>query len=405
MPKQSQLPVDRLIAAVEQAYDCVAISDTRGVLEYVNPAFESMSGYSADEVLGSTFKRLQSGIHDEAFYDDLRATLASGECWHGHFINRKKDGSLYEEEATISPVRDGNGVVTGYVAVKRDVTKERALSREVDEARVRATAFEAEREVLEQTVTGTVRMLTEVLAMMRAASFGRSTRIAAYVDAVCAELDIEDWHLRMAAMLSQVGVVAIPAELHEKAILGLDLSEGERALYDSHPLLAMRLLSGVPRLERVATIVGSLCPDGSPDSEAAHPTGAHEGIPIREAATILRAAIVFDDAMRSWAGRDQAIAILRSLEPPLPADLVNAFTQVPIAEDRVSEQAIRLQELAPGMHLKSDVLSEKGMLLVRGDQQVTLTMLGHLRKIAAAHGVREPIHVLATDYAPGAALI
>lgn len=399
MPKESQLPFDRLVAAVEQAYDCVAISDTRGVLEYVNPAFERMSGYSAHEVLGSTFKRFQSGLHDESFYEDLKAALASGESWHGHFINRKKDGSLYEEEATISPVRDGHGVVTGYVAVKRDVTKERALAREVDQARVRETAFEAEREVLEQTVTGTVRMLTEVLAMMRAASFGRATRIASYVDAVCAEMDLDDWHLRMAAMLSQVGVVAIPAELHQKATLGLALTEGERSLYDSHPLVAMRLLSGIPRLERVARIVGSLGSGALPHLEAPDPEGSHDGLPIEEAATILRAAMMFDDAIRARVGRDQAVATLRALEPTIPGDLVKAFAQVPIVEDRLSERAISLQELAPGMHLESDVLSEKGLLLVRGDQQVTLTMLSHLRRIAAAHGVREPLRVLAPDNA------
>ena len=117
----------RLVAAIEQVAETVMITDLDGVIEYVNPAFTSVTGYSREEALGKTPRILQSGKHDQEFYRNLWTTLKNGETWHGHLINRRKDGTLYEEDASISPVRDENGTFVRYVAVKRDVTQEIAL--------------------------------------------------------------------------------------------------------------------------------------------------------------------------------------------------------------------------------------------------------------------------------------
>lgn len=114
----------QLSAAIEEAGETIVITDTAGTIVYVNPAFERITGYSQAEALGQNPRMLKSGRHDEVFYRQLWATLQSGEAWHGHLINRKKDGSLYTEEATISPVYGQGGVIVNYVAVKRDVTRE-----------------------------------------------------------------------------------------------------------------------------------------------------------------------------------------------------------------------------------------------------------------------------------------
>ena len=115
----------RLSTAIEQSTDAVVITDTNGAIEYVNPAFEQVSGYASAEVLGRNPRILKSGVQGPAFYAAMWATLASGQSFVGDLVNRRKDGSLFQEEAVISPIRDEAGTITSYVAVKRDVTRER----------------------------------------------------------------------------------------------------------------------------------------------------------------------------------------------------------------------------------------------------------------------------------------
>ncbi len=117
----------RLATAVEQSAEVTVITDPEGRIEYVNPAFERTTGYRREEVLGRTPSILKSGRQDPAVYADLWATVRSGRTWSGHFVNRRKDGTLYEEDATISPVVDGAGRIVNFVAEKRDVTQERLL--------------------------------------------------------------------------------------------------------------------------------------------------------------------------------------------------------------------------------------------------------------------------------------
>jgi PAS domain S-box-containing protein len=121
----------RLAAAVEQAAEAIMITDVEGTIEYVNPAFERISGYTAGEVLGANPRILKSGKHDPAFYGQMWETLRRGEVWLGRFVNRCKDGSLIEEDSTISPVRDPSGRIAHFVAVKRDVTKEVVLEQQL----------------------------------------------------------------------------------------------------------------------------------------------------------------------------------------------------------------------------------------------------------------------------------
>ena len=114
----------RLATAVEQAAETIVITDTAGNILYANPAFEQTTGYTRAEAFGRNPRLLKSGKHDAGFYRQMWEVLGRGEIWNGHFINKHKDGRIYEEEATISPVRDCAGKVVNYVAVKRDVTRE-----------------------------------------------------------------------------------------------------------------------------------------------------------------------------------------------------------------------------------------------------------------------------------------
>jgi len=118
---------DRLATAVEQASEAVVIADLDARITYVNPAFELVTGYSRNEVIGQNPRIINSGVQPRQFYEAMWAALTSGLPWVSDFVNRRKDGSLFIEEAVISPIRDASGAVTSYVAVKRDVTRERAL--------------------------------------------------------------------------------------------------------------------------------------------------------------------------------------------------------------------------------------------------------------------------------------
>lgn len=95
-----------LIAAVEQAADGIVITDASGQIQYVNPAFTAMTGYTREEVVGKNPRVLKSGRHSAAFYEELWRTLLSGRVWHGEITNRRKDGTFYDEEMRIAPVSD-----------------------------------------------------------------------------------------------------------------------------------------------------------------------------------------------------------------------------------------------------------------------------------------------------------
>jgi len=132
--KKSEDTLLRLATAVEQSAEVIVITDVAGAIEYVNPAFERITGYRRSEVLGKNPRILKSGRQDHSFYEELWKTLTSGNVWTGVFVNQRKDGTFYEEEAVISPVRDAGGEVINYVAVKRDVTNERRVEEQLRQA-------------------------------------------------------------------------------------------------------------------------------------------------------------------------------------------------------------------------------------------------------------------------------
>jgi two-component system, cell cycle sensor histidine kinase and response regulator CckA len=124
----------RLFSAVEQAHEAILITDAAGTIQYVNPAFERCTGYTRNDVLGQNPRMLKSGVQPAEFYTEMWATLMRGEVWSGRIVNRRKDGSKYQEEMVISPVRDLNGTVVNYAAVKRDITLESQMEEQLRQA-------------------------------------------------------------------------------------------------------------------------------------------------------------------------------------------------------------------------------------------------------------------------------
>ena len=110
-------------AALEAAANGIVITDCEGHILWANPAFAKLTGYELSEVIGKNSRVLKSGQHDKAFYRNLWQTVLSGQVWHGEMVNKRKDGSLYTEEMTITPVRNAAGEITHFIAIKRDITE------------------------------------------------------------------------------------------------------------------------------------------------------------------------------------------------------------------------------------------------------------------------------------------
>ncbi len=123
--------IARLAEVVEQASVTVAITDLEGNLVYANPFFEKSSGYGVDEVLGGNPRILKSGIQDKDTYKDLWETIKKGETWHNTLVNKRKDGSLYYEDANIFPVKTSEGEIINFATVKRDITAQVEAEEEI----------------------------------------------------------------------------------------------------------------------------------------------------------------------------------------------------------------------------------------------------------------------------------
>lgn len=125
--KRIQTELEKLSLAIEQSSVSVVITDTKGEIEYVNPKFSEITGYSFAEVYGKNPRILKAGGKTKVEYEELWNTIAGGRIWKGEFLNKRKDGNLFWEAATISPLKSATGEITNYLAIKEDITGKKAL--------------------------------------------------------------------------------------------------------------------------------------------------------------------------------------------------------------------------------------------------------------------------------------
>ena len=133
--RRTEAERERLLLAIEQAQEIVVITDASGTIQYVNPAFERITGFSGSEAIGENPRILKSGRHGRAFYKDLWDTILSGKPWSERLTNKRKNGTLYTCECSVSPVKDETGNVVNFVWISRDITNELELERKVSQAR------------------------------------------------------------------------------------------------------------------------------------------------------------------------------------------------------------------------------------------------------------------------------
>ena len=236
----------------------------------------------------------------------------------------------------------------------------------------------AERELLEQTLRGAIQLLTEILSLVNPAAFSRANRIRAYVAHMAAGLQLPDaWQYELAAMLSQIGCIAVPPDLLEKAAIGEALSSEEEEIVAAHPLVAQRLLENVPRLELVAKIVGGQARGGGIGSE------------------VLRAANDFDRLIRGGSARADALEEMRCQQTPYDPSLLAALENAPVDNTGYDARVVTVSQLDTLMIIDQEVRAKNGVLLLTKGQAVTYTVLARLKSFARTLGVMEPFAVLA----------
>jgi len=136
--KAAEKTMQKLFEAVEQSPSCVVITDKEGSIEYVNPVFETITGYSKEDVLSEKPSILNSGTHNNSFFENLWSTILKGEVWQGEILNKRKDGQLYWDQSRIAPILNENHEITHFVAVKEDITEKRKMIKDLEDAKEKA---------------------------------------------------------------------------------------------------------------------------------------------------------------------------------------------------------------------------------------------------------------------------
>lgn len=248
----------------------------------------------------------------------------------------------------------------------------------------------AERELLENTLSGAVRALVDILALAQPESFGRAQTVKTRAGLLARRIGIkETWSIELAALLSRIGSVVLPASLFHKERAGEPLSEFEQGLFARIPTLGASVLEHIPRLETIATMV-KLQETASAESSDG---SAGEGDLVSQGAQIIR---LFNDlADLEYRGLDlgRAFFLMRCRHGRHDADLLAAAEEMLVSGKALKTYSITLADVRPGMRFMADVLSDTGCLLVASGSIASETLLARLLSHAPIHGIREPIIV------------
>jgi response regulator RpfG family c-di-GMP phosphodiesterase len=250
----------------------------------------------------------------------------------------------------------------------------------------------AERELLEQTLKGSIKVLTQILSLLNPEALGRSSRISRYAREIGLVMKIpEIWQLETAAMLSQIGFILLPEEALKKIYHGQQLTPEETQLLDMHPFIASDLVNNIPRLEAIAKTI-------SYQEKHFDGTGLpvdavrREEIPL--GARILKVALDFDTLQTAGDSKSKAIAQLEQRKGWYDPEVVTALEAVVWIEGKFQVRVISLRELNDNMILDDDVWTTSGILLIAKGQEVNFLIRKRLHNFAETVGIKEPLQVL-----------
>jgi len=245
----------------------------------------------------------------------------------------------------------------------------------------------AEKELLENTLMGSIKVLADVLSLANPAAFGRAMRIRRYVQHLVREAKLDaPWKYEMAAMLSQLGCVTLPPEVIEAAYQGEELGPEQQHAFDAHPAVARNLLSNIPRLDGIAWIIGN---QAAADSDLSKDPSDN----LRIGADILRVAIAFDNLKIKGKSDAEALTILH-FDKNLRQNLVESLSTLPDDPGATELRTIRIADLSTGMILQEEIRTSVGMLLVGRGQEVTYPLIVRLKNFSYRKAIPDKVLVL-----------
>ena len=249
----------------------------------------------------------------------------------------------------------------------------------------------AEKELLEKTLKGSIKVLSELLSLLNPEAFGRSSRIKSHAVDLATRLEISDiWRIETAAMLSQIGCVTLSEDVIKKIYQGLDLSKEEGKRFNAHPGIASELLSHIPRMGEVAEIIAYQEKHFDGKGNLGNPRKG-ENIPL--GARILKVVLDFDALDSQGLSKSNALKELGQRQGWYDPVVLAAFEAVLSANKRYVVKETLMDGLRVQMILAEDVRSLNGQLLISRGQEVTLALKERLKSFSGVPGVKEPIRV------------
>jgi len=251
----------------------------------------------------------------------------------------------------------------------------------------------SEKELLEKTLLGSIKVLADVLGASSPEAFGRSMRIAQFVRHIANKFPFAfRWRLEAAATLSQLGCVTLDIDLVRRSVAGEKLSPEDQARFDTHPKAAMRLLAVIPRLEPTAWMIGQQLlleiPTQVPDLPASAMKETVFG------ARVLKMAVAFDQLRLKLSSDADAIARLHTRRTEFERELVDALNGIRAVGGGMEPRRVSTLKLATGMVLDQDVRNKEGMLLVAKGQEITSAVLLKLENFAKAGLIEKEVQAL-----------
>ena len=251
----------------------------------------------------------------------------------------------------------------------------------------------AERELLDRTLKGSVKLLSDILSMVSPIAFSCSSRISSMVKRLAVKLNMENiWEVELAAMLSQIGCVTIPGETLEKRNRGEILSENEKIMFKEHPQIGKNLLANIPRLEGIAQAVAYQ--DKQFDGGGT-PVDNKKGTDIPLISRILKVVLDLDVMLTKGITKLQALKEMRTRSQWYDSEVFAALeTEIINIKEGYVLRKIMLKDIQPGMILADDIKTSKGVLLIQKGHEITNVIRTRLLNINNVDSIVEPIMIV-----------